>query len=184
MTALPLAPTVIAGCPGGGHGGAARPLGGRASSFTAFLEVAWRRDFWGTPVSDTQMWVTGRLGLGWVCACVALLLGVAAALAAPPRIDQSFGADGIASTSFPPQAVIEPFREIAATPDGGVTTRSSFYSSTELRHYGADGSLVNAEPELKNGAEIELQPPEAATPEGGRLVGVHTGGESVTKVSR
>ncbi|HEY0277654.1 MAG TPA: hypothetical protein VGC32_05255 [Solirubrobacterales bacterium] len=118
------------------------------------------------------MRATGRISLGWLCACAALVLGVAAALASPPRIDGGFGVDGIASTSFPPEADIEPFEEISAAPDGGVITRSGYYSSTELRHYGPDGSLVKAEPELKNGREIALRPPEAPTPEGGRLVGV------------
>src|ERR1700761_1507233 len=118
------------------------------------------------------MKVTGRISLGWACACAALALGVGAALAAPPRLDGSFGVDGIVSTSFPPQAVVEPFREIAATTDGGVITRSSYYEGTELRHYGADGSLVKAEPEVKNGRQVQIQPPESATPEGGRLVAV------------
>jgi uncharacterized delta-60 repeat protein len=127
---------------------------------------------------------TGRISLGWACACTALVIGAGGALASPPRIDDGFGAGGIASTSFAPEVETEPFREILATPDGGVIARSSYYSSTELRHYGPDGSLVKAEPELKNGREIQLRPPEAATPEGGRLVGVPADEEGPDAVAR
>lgn len=130
------------------------------------------------------MKATRQISLGGLCACVALVLGVGAALASPPRIDGGFGVDGIASISLPPEADIEPFREIAATPDGGVIARSNYYRSTELRHYGPDGSLVKAEPELKNGRQIQLRPPEAPIPEGGRLVGVPTTEEGPNAVSR
>ncbi len=122
------------------------------------------------------MKATGRISLGWLCACAALVLGVGTALASPPSIDDGFGVEGIVSTSFPPEADVEPFREIMATSDGGVVTRSSYYDSTEVRHYGPDGSLVKAEPEVEIGSDIQLERPEAPTPEGGRLVAVSTGG--------
>ena len=129
------------------------------------------------------MKATGRISLGWLCAFVALALGVGTALASPPSIDDGFGVEGVVSTSFPPEADIEPFREMVAASDGGVVTRSSYYGSTEVRHYGPDGSLVKAEPELENGGEFRLHTPEAPTPEGGRLVAVPAakeGGEAVS----
>jgi uncharacterized delta-60 repeat protein len=130
------------------------------------------------------MRVMKRIGVGLVLVCVALAFGVAAALARPVRVDPGFGVDGIARTAFPPQVEVEPFREIAAAPDGGVVTRSSYYEGTEFRHYGPDGALGKVEADVKNGDQLELQPPEAAIPEGGRLVGVHTGGEDRDAVSR
>jgi uncharacterized delta-60 repeat protein len=127
------------------------------------------------------MKVIGRISLGWLCVCAALVLGVGVALASPPRIDGGFGVDGIASTSFAPEADLEPFREIAPTPDGGVLVRSIYGSPNELLRYGPDGSLVTAEPEPKNAIGSQ---PESPTPEGGRLVAVAAAGEGSSAVSR
>lgn len=117
-------------------------------------------------------------------ATVALLVGAASATAATVRVDSGFGAHGIARTSFPPQVEVESFRELAVTPAGGVVVRSSFYEGTEIRHYGPDGNLGKVESEVENGEEIEIEPVEAATPDGGRLVGVNHGEEAGGAVAR
>lgn len=111
-------------------------------------------------------------------------LGVTAASATPAHLDLGFGESGISRTVLPPQFDIESFREIAVTAAGGVVTRSSFYSGTELRHYGPEGALASAEPNVKNGEDVDLEPAEATTPEGGRLVGIRYGEEGDGAVSR
>lgn len=130
------------------------------------------------------MRVRQRIGLVWVVVGAALPFSAVTAFAAPARIDRDFGIDGIVSTPFPPQYNVQPFIELAATPVGGVTTRTGFYGSTEFRHYGPDGALTGVEAEVENGDELDLRPPEAATADGGRLVGVYTAGQSRNAVSR
>jgi uncharacterized delta-60 repeat protein len=122
----------------------------------------------------------------WVVwgALLALLVAVAPAWAASARVDPDFGVDGIARTAFPPQVEVESFRELAATPAGGAVTRNSFFAGTEIRHYGPDGALVDTEPNVKNGEEVEIEPAEAATPDGGRLVAANRGEDATGAVKR
>jgi uncharacterized delta-60 repeat protein len=126
-----------------------------------------------------RIWVTWAIGLAAVYALLA-----SAAMAAPPRVDRGFGLDGVASTTFAPQADIEPFREIASTSEGGVITRSSYYGGTEIRHYGPDGTLADVESNVEDGEEIEIERAEATTPEGGRLVAGNSHYEARGAVSR
>ncbi len=113
--------------------------------------------------------MTMRKPIHGVCAlgCVALLFGVATALAAPARIDQGFGGGGIARTPLPPAYDVQPFDEVVATGDGGVVTRSGSYGDVEVRHYRANGTVVGTET-LK---EADFQRPEAATGDGGGFSG-------------
>jgi uncharacterized delta-60 repeat protein len=131
------------------------------------------------------MTVRGRIWVTWALASALISALVAStAIAAAPRIDRGFGVDGIVSTAFPARAHVEPFREIASTPDGGVMTRSSYYGGTEIRHYGPGGTLTGVESNVKDGEEIEIEHAEATTPEGGRLVAVNTHYEARGAVSR
>jgi uncharacterized delta-60 repeat protein len=124
-----------------------------------------------------------RIWVAWGVVA-ALLLGTATASAATARIDPGFGEGGIARTAFPPQVEVESFRELAVAPDGGAITRSSFYESTEIRHYGPDGALGAVESHVKNGEEVEIEKAEAATPDGGRLVAANNGEYASGAVSR
>jgi uncharacterized delta-60 repeat protein len=103
------------------------------------------------------------------------------ALAAPAHLDPGFGSGGIARTPLPPTVFVkglDEIAEIAATADGDVVARSGGYPE-EVRHYGADGALIGTE---THKGVVELRPPEAATADGGRLVG--RSGEGKRAVTR
>ncbi|MGD9736988.1 MAG: hypothetical protein AB7V58_15500 [Solirubrobacterales bacterium] len=123
-----------------------------------------------------------RIWLFWglALALVPVLL-VPEALAAPVRLDPDFGAGGIARTPLPPAYDNEPFKEIAAVPGGGVIARVGYFSSGDINRYGPDGSLLGEETREE---AVVLQPPEAVTAEGLRLVGVVLPDETHSAVTR
>jgi len=99
----------------------------------------------------------------------------------PFRLDPDFGVGGIARTPLPPAYDNEPFKEIAAVPGGGVLARVGYFSSGDINRYGPDGALLGEETREE---AVVLQPPEAVTVEGIRLVGVGLPDEAHSAVTR
>jgi uncharacterized delta-60 repeat protein len=110
--------------------------------------------------------VRRSIGLTGVIAGVLLVLGVGNVAAGPVRIDAGFGEGGIARTSLPPHYEVEGFGEVVARGNGGVTVAAG-YSLRKQLSFDASGVLTGTA-EGDEGAA--LQPTEAATADGGRVV--------------
>jgi uncharacterized delta-60 repeat protein len=119
-----------------------------------------------------------RIGVTWGIGVLLVTMVWGTTAVAAPGIDGGFGDGGIGRSPLPPSFSVEGFREVATSADGGVVVDSGGYGSQVVRRYGADGT-GGAPEKIKTGEEVTLQPAEAATPDGGRVVGLVKGPEEI-----